>query len=205
MKKFEVLYEKTVPPGPTPADTPVDLTEETMTEHRMKILMRMEQENLDVLLVYADREHGANYGYLTGFEPRFEESILILHKDGQAYLMLGNEMLRMAEYSRIPAKAVHTPHFSLPNQPMETELNFTRLLQKAGIKRNMQVGIAGWKLFTGRLENNETMFDVPSFIVESAREIVDGEGRIRNATGLFIHPENGARIQINVNFLKKIP
>lgn len=199
MREFHVLYEKTEPPKPTPADTPVDLTEETMAEHKKKILLNMARERLDVLLVYADREHGTNYGYLTGFEPRFEESILVLHKDGQAFLMLGNEMLRMAAYSRIPVQAIHTPHFSLPNQPMETELGFTKLLEKAGIRSFMQVGIAGWKLFTGKMENNDKMFDVPSFIVESIRGIIGVEGRIRNATGLFIHPEHGARIQVNAN------
>ena len=33
---------------------------------------------LDALLVYADREHFANLSYLTGFDPRFEEALLIL-------------------------------------------------------------------------------------------------------------------------------
>src|SRR5438128_1543673 len=32
----------------------------------------------DVLIVYADREHFANLAYLTGFDPRFEEALLIL-------------------------------------------------------------------------------------------------------------------------------
>lgn len=199
MRTFQVVYERTEAPEPTPADTPIDLTEETMEEHKEKILFLMGQKKLDVLLVYADREHRTNYGYLTGFEPRFEESILVLHKDGQAFLMLGNEMLRMAEYSRIPVQAVHTPHFSLPNQPMETDLSFTQLLQKTGINSGMQAGIAGWKLFTGKVENNENMFDVPCFIVESLRKLVGEQGRIHNATGLFIHPEYGVRIQVNAN------
>src|SRR5271168_1169931 len=44
----------------------------------------------DVLLVYADREHFANLAYLTGFDPRFEEALLILTQD-RATLLVGNE------------------------------------------------------------------------------------------------------------------
>ena len=56
---------------------------------------------LDFLFIYADREHGGNFGYLTGFEPRFEEAVLVLHGNGQAYFLLGNENLKMAQYARI--------------------------------------------------------------------------------------------------------
>jgi hypothetical protein len=34
-------------------------------------------------MVYADREHFANMAYLTGFDPRFEEALLILTQDHQ--------------------------------------------------------------------------------------------------------------------------
>lgn len=199
MESFQAEYGKIEPPTATPADTPVDLTNETMREHREKVLQQMNREQLEVLLIYGDREHGANYGYLTGFEPRFEESVLVLHKDREAFLLLGNEMLKMVKYSRIPAKAIHTPHFSLPNQPMETQLCFTQLLKKAGLRKGMKAGIAGWKLFTGTLENNENMFDVPAFILNSVQEIVGTEGCVKNATGIFIHPGHGARIRVNAN------
>jgi hypothetical protein len=45
----------------------------------------------DALLVYADREHFANMAYLTGFDPRFEESLLILTED-KLTLLVGNEL-----------------------------------------------------------------------------------------------------------------
>ena len=38
----------------------------------------MKERELTHLVVYADREHFANMAYLTGFDPRFEESILII-------------------------------------------------------------------------------------------------------------------------------
>ncbi len=42
-----------------------------------------------VLVVYADREHSANIAYLTGFEPRFEEALLILGGHAEPALVVG--------------------------------------------------------------------------------------------------------------------
>src|SRR5262249_18497692 len=47
----------------------------------------------EALLVYADREHFANLAYLTGFDPRFEEALLILLPEGSPTLLVGNECL----------------------------------------------------------------------------------------------------------------
>lgn len=178
---------------------PVDLTDETMQERKQKILSRMEKEELDALCVYADREHGGNFGYLTGFEPRFEEAVLVLHKKGKAFLLLGNESLKMAQYARIKAKAVHVPHFSLPDQPMETEFSIKELMEQAGLKKGMRAGIAGWKRFTSKKEENEKLFEVPSFIVEAIRETIGDQGSLWNKNDLFLHPETGARIRVNAN------
>jgi len=41
--------------------------------------------------VYADREHFANIAFLSGFEPRFEEALLLLGPDRRHVLMVGNE------------------------------------------------------------------------------------------------------------------
>ena len=101
MKEIKVGYEKVLRPPNTIATEPVYLTDDTMGERKNRILMLMKQHNFDSIVIYADREHGANYGYLTGFEPRFEESLLVIHDSGKAYLMLGNESLKMALYSRI--------------------------------------------------------------------------------------------------------
>src|SRR6266404_632981 len=48
---------------------------------------RMRAEKLQVLLVYADREHSANMAYLTGFDPRFEEALLLLSAGGRSKLL----------------------------------------------------------------------------------------------------------------------
>ena len=45
----------------------------------------------DRLVVYADREHSANLAYLTGFDPRFEEAILVVGPAGDPAILVGNE------------------------------------------------------------------------------------------------------------------
>ena len=52
----------------------------------------MEERRYDHLVVWADREHSANLAYLTGFDPRFEEAVLIV-VGGAATpaLLVGNE------------------------------------------------------------------------------------------------------------------
>ncbi len=72
---------------------PVVLTDETMRQRKQNLLDKMNQENFERLIIYADLEHGSNFEYLTGLLPRFEEALLVLHKDGKAYLVLGNENL----------------------------------------------------------------------------------------------------------------
>jgi len=43
------------------------------------------------LVVYADREHFANIVFLSGFEPRFEEALLLLGPGDRRVLITGNE------------------------------------------------------------------------------------------------------------------
>lgn len=193
----QVRYAETVLPKIHRDLVPVDLSDETMKERFQKVLRKMHEKDLDVLIIYADREHGSNFGYLTGFSPRFEEALLILHSDGTAYAMLGNEMLRMAQYSRIVVKAVHVPHFSLPDQPMETEKSFCSLLLETGLKTGLRTGMVGWKLLRDKFDE-EQKFDVPHFIVDAVMRIV-GADEVVNATGLFIDPEDGVRITVNAN------
>ena len=52
---------------------------------------RMEERKLTHTIVYADREHFANLAYLTGFDPRFEEALLIVGLKASPLILVGNE------------------------------------------------------------------------------------------------------------------
>ena len=195
----QVVYTRVSQPEVSSFLQPVDLTDKTMEERRKKVLMGMKREQIDVLLVYADREHGDNFSYLTGFSPRFEEAVLILHGDGRCFLLLGNEMLHMCGKARIPAKPVHVPYFSLPNQPMSNRKTMEGLVREGGIGEGMRAGICGWKLFTSSLEDNEQLYDVPYFIVDAVKKAVGHSGTVRSLGKIFLDPEHGARVCANAN------
>lgn len=199
VKKDKICYQAIPEPDIESAEVPTDLTDETMRDRKEKVLEKMKRERLDFLFIYADREHGGNFGYLTGFEPRFEEAVLVLYKDGQASLMLGNESLKMAQYARISNKAVKVPHFSLPNQPMETKCTVEELIGHAGVTSRMKGGVVGWKMFTTGQEDNRQLYDVPYFLVEALKRAVGSEGKIENRSDLFIHPSYGVRTVVNAN------
>ncbi|MDX6018984.1 M24 family metallopeptidase [Scandinavium sp. V105_16] len=192
---------KTMPQPPCWTDIPsVTLTDATLAARKARVLDRMHQQGIDTLIVYADKEHGGNFEYLTGFIPRFEEALLVLHLDGEAGLVLGNENLKLAPHARLKNRVLHAPWFSLPNQPMDNPQSLPEILQTAGITGGKTLGLAGWKLFTGANDNTRQMFDIPSFIVDAIRDAAPG-AELRNATGVFISPASGARVINNANEL----
>lgn len=177
----------------------VTLSDETLHERKAKVLSRMQQQGLDALVIYADKEHGGNFEYLTGFIPRFEEALLVLHSTGEAVLVLGNENLKLAAHARLENRVVHAPWFSLPNQPMDNQQSLPALLKSAGVTAGKTLGLAGWKLFTGKGDDVNQMFDLPAFIVDAIRQAGEGALQLRNATGIFIDPDGGARTTNNAN------
>lgn len=200
LERYNIKNIKLKPiPAPTVEATniPTPLDDETIQIRLKKILTAMENAKLDCIIIYEDLEHGGNFEYLTGFLTRFEEGLLVLHKDGTAYLLLGNENRKMAYFCRIPAKLIHTPQFSLPNQPMTGERPLRDLLRLANITKDKKVGLCGWKYFT--FQDKKECFDVPHYIVE---EIKEATGRLPvNSTDLLISPEMGARITNTANEL----
>ena len=185
-------------PHPKPdAAVPVMLEDETIAQRLQKVLERMKAAGFETLVIYGDVEHSGNFEYLTGFMTRFEEGLLVLQADGTAALIVGNENLKLARNSRIPAKALHCPFFSLPNQPMEGERPLEELLQEAGVQPGRKTGLVGWKLFTSKDGRNSRCFDVPSFISEAVQQVA-GTEHVENATALLIGP-HGARCTNNAN------
>lgn len=194
-----VKLQETVPPQAFPDVAPVPLADATLQERKAKILQRMAAEGFDALLIYADKEHGSNFEYLTGFIPRFEEGLLMLEKNGEATAILGNENLKMAAHSRIPVTLRHSPYFSLPNQPMDNEKPLEALFSEMGLPAMARIGLVGWKMFTSARGDNKQLFDLPAFIVDAVRSAASADAMLENAAHLFIGGNNGARTMNNAN------
>ncbi|MDD2561645.1 MAG: M24 family metallopeptidase [Eubacteriales bacterium] len=157
------------------------------------MLSVMKEKELDVSIIYADKEHFHNFKFFTGFDPRFEEGLLIIHCDGEIYVALGNECLGQAERSSIPLTTVLCQVFSLPNQPMDEFDSMSEVFNQCNLTQGMRVALIDWKLFTVSFGNEYmTTFGMPSYIVDAVKHICGNN--IVNGTSLLIDPDYGLRI-----------
>ncbi|MDO4796784.1 MAG: M24 family metallopeptidase [Coriobacteriales bacterium] len=178
--------------------TPIALTDATLEERKAKVLARMAAAGLDKLVVYCDVEHAWNFAYLVGYYTRFEEGLMVLDAAGDMRLVLGNENLNKAGKARFTAEGILASKLSLPNQPQKDDRPMAEYLTEAGIACGQKVGLAGWKLFTGKADQGLALFDAPAFVVDALRELVGKSGSLVNATALFVG-EDGARETNNAN------
>ena len=98
------------------ADSIPEIPDELYRTRLQRVRQRMCDAKLDALLIYADREHSANLSYCSGFDPRFEEALLILAADGQTTLCLGNECINVVSRLPIDAKIELCQELSLMGQ-----------------------------------------------------------------------------------------
>lgn len=147
------------------------------------------QRGYDHLLVYADREHSANLAYLTGFDPRFEEAILVLGNDGEPAILAGNECYGMAGVAPVAMRRHLFQDLSLPGQPRDRSLPLPEILASEGIAKGSRVGVIGWKTYADR-----STIEVPAFIVDELRHLTGSSGLVENATDLLIDAADGLRV-----------
>src|SRR5690606_34958228 len=100
---------------------------------------RAAEAGYDVFVVYGDREHFANLTYLTGYDPRFEEALLILNIREQnrqkPILLVGNEGIGYVNISPIRSELEVTlfQSFSLLGQDRSRSPKLRSILQSAGV------------------------------------------------------------------------
>ena len=141
------------------------------------------------VVVYADREHSANLSYLTGFDPRFEEALLIVGMEGKPTVLVGNECVGMAGAAPLPMDVQLFQDFSLPGQPRDRSLPLRDILSEAGIEQKANVGVIGWKNFA-----DDTVLDIPAYVADELRRVVGEGGRLFNATDILNGAADGLRV-----------
>lgn len=155
----------------------------------------------DWLVVYADREHLANIAFLTGFEPRFEEALLVLGRHGRRILLTGNESGSYAVLAGLPGlEVVLCQSLSLLGQPREAAPNLQDVLGEIGIRRGDTIGLVGWKYLApeewrGRLPT----FQVSAFVVDTLRAVAGDPAAVTDETPVLMHPETGLRAVVDVH------
>ena len=150
---------------------------------------RLDARGYDVAVVYADREHSANLSYLTGFDPRFEEAVLIVGRENRPLLLTGNECVGMAEAAPQPMRVELHQDLSLPSQPRDRSRLLGDILNDEGIAAGTRVGMIGWKEFADR-----SKIEVPAFVVDAVRQATGADGVVENAGDLLTGAADGLRV-----------
>jgi Xaa-Pro aminopeptidase len=147
----------------------------------------------DRIVVYGDREHYANLAFFCGFDPRFEEALLVVG-GARPQLLVGNEGWSYASIAPADVDVVLCPTLSLMGQDRSGGPRLPDALRDAGIGQGSSVGVVGWK----SLEPAE--WDAPAppiaaagFVVDALRHLAGSDGAVFDATPVVMNPVDGLR------------
>jgi len=155
------------------------------------------RQGLSHAVVYGDREHFANLTFLTGFDPRFEEALLIVSDRDRPLLVVGNECQGYLTVSPLHVegrmRSERYQPFSLLDQPRDQSRLMRDIFADEGVGPRSRVGCVGWKYF-GDAEHPDGRhaIDLPAYLVDALRDLA-GRDAVVNATDLLMHPDHGLR------------
>jgi Xaa-Pro aminopeptidase len=159
----------------------------------------MRSRGYDRLIVWADREHSAGLSFLTGFDPRFEEAILVVGADDDPAILVGNECWGTAGAAPLAMRRILFQDLSLPGQPRDRSRPLAAILADEGVVRGARLGVVGWKTYADR-----ATIEVPAFLVDELRRLVGPDGLVENAGDLLIDPADGLRVINDVGQLAEL-
>ncbi len=159
------------------------------------------QAGCDWLVVYADREHLANMAFLSGFEPRFEEALLLLGPGDRRVLVVGNEGEGYAPAAGLPGlEVVLAQSMSLMGQDRSRKPALAAVLRDAGLNAGQTIGLVGWKyLEKAEWTDPSPGFFVPHYLVAILSRIAGGPDALKDATPTLMHPAAGLRATIDAD------
>jgi len=174
-------------------ELPVALPQISALEYERRRAAVREAVGTDWVAVYGDREHFANLSFLCGFDPRFEEAVLLL-AEGRAVLAVGNEGAVYAELAAHGVQLALCPSLSLMGQDRQRGLTVPALLRSTGIAEGDSVGVVGWKAFgPEEWESQTPAIAAPAFLVDALREAVGDSELVTDATRALMSSAGGLR------------
>lgn len=184
----EVACDRAAPKVAIPLDVPADVPSE-YGRRLDRLREQLHANGLSYAVVYGDREHSANLQYLTGYDPRFEEAVLVVGLRKRSVLLVGNEGRAFGARSPIDPSVVNVREFSLPGQPWHDAVPLKEALN--GLELTGQhTGVIGWKPFDHAADDR---FDVPSYVIDALRNAVGANAQLRNATSMLSTAPGGLR------------
>lgn len=162
-------------------------------ELRRRCSEAYERAGVDWLAVYGDREHAGNIHYLCGFDPRFEEALLLLGPSGRAVLLGGNEGVVYAADLPDFVEIVLAQSFSLMGQDRHQAPRLDECIARVGVRPGDRVGVVGWKyleqfeLFSEAQDGFYVPFHVISVLTRCSGSIPT------DRTAVLMSPSEGLR------------
>jgi hypothetical protein len=130
---------------------PIEAPHIPATTYEKRCRDAYERAECDWLAVYADREHLANIAFLSGYDPRFEEALLLLGPHDKRVLIVGNEGKAYAPLAGLPGLDIALAQsLSLMGQDRSLKPDLAAVLREAGLNRGQTIGLVGWKYFEPR-------------------------------------------------------
>ena len=170
-------------------------------ERIKKLKTDLKNNKIESAIIYADREHFANMHYLTGFDPRFEEALLIINtKEDFSYLITGPENQGYSNISKINIIKKEFPTFGLLGQNREASFSLEDILIDCNLKNKKKCGVVGWKYFTSvEFEKPDSIFDIPNYILNSLVKVTGNISYLKNITSWFMHSSRGYRAKNEID------
>jgi len=155
----------------------------------------------DWVAVYADREHQANIAFLTGFEPRFEEALLLLGRNGERIIVTGNE-----SFDYTPVAGLHgvttvlAQSMSLMGQDRTSKPRLVDVLRECGIRAGQTIGVVGWKyLDASEQDGDDAGFFVPYAYIRSLERAAGSAEALSDETHVLMHEAQGLRSVVDAD------
>jgi hypothetical protein len=188
------LAEINLPEFELPRELPV-VPAATYQARVDSLFAEIDRRGLDAVIVYGDREHFANTAFLTGFDPRYEESLMVFVPGRVPTMIVGNESVGYAGITPYEVQIIRLSKFSLIGQPDPDDVTLSSALRAAGIDdpKVQRLGFAGWKYFEGA--ETEGWIEVPHFIVTQVAAMVS---TVENVTDIFVG-DRGLRLTNDID------
>ncbi|HEY7036018.1 MAG TPA: M24 family metallopeptidase [Thermomicrobiales bacterium] len=153
---------------------PVERPAIATAEYEQRAGALHEIAGMDWVAVYGDREHFGNLVWLTGYDPRFEEALLLLGPRDARVLLVGVEGVAYAEIAGLPVDLRFYHPFSIQDQPNVDSPPLDELLREIGLGRGDRVGVAGWKsLDPGESDDVTIPAFVPAFLLRALNRVTE--------------------------------
>ena len=171
--------------------------EQVYQERVAQLRELMEENGFTHVIVYGDREHFANTRFLTGYDPRFEESLVIVGKEGKPLLLVGLEGLYYAGIAHGVDVELYR-EFSLQGQPRKGR-SLRAILDDCNVGPNSKVGIVGTKYVeTDEFADAHIVSDIPYYLVDALLRIC-GRDNVVDVARWFTDSSRGLRIPLTVD------